>query len=264
MISGQYSRTGIAVVLAIAGWLAVVFMPGGWVRAAISLPLVLVLPGYALLRLMRQPLLNGPGGACFITGLSMAATIAAGFLLQAAGALNPIGWAKVLLAMTVVPLLISMRLSPERQDAAQSATNLDAKFAWPSSRPGRLRLAAVAAALAVLGAAGAVASHGVTAYREFKYTELWVVPDISGGNSSFFAGFRNMEGDTIRYDLELLIDGKLLAKWNAIALSDGEEWVKQSTVPYSLKSSLRAEARLFRQDDPTRLYRQAWINLSNK
>jgi uncharacterized membrane protein len=246
---------------AVLGWLAATTMPPGVLRAALALPLVLVLPGYALIRAVHRPLLNGIAGACFSVGLSMASAIGAGYVLNVFDAMTPFGWASALAAVTLVPTIMTARTgAADSGSPLPDVSSIGALF-YPASH---VRMAMVAVALATSGAAYAVASDGVMTYREFKYTELWVAPEGLNRNDRLQAGIRNMEGRPATYNLEIRFDGKLISQWNSIPLADGQDWTKSISVPLDTGQAKRAEVRLFKSDNPGHLYRQAWLSVPHQ
>jgi hypothetical protein len=258
----------LIVAAAAAGWLAVAWLPSGILRTAITLPFALWLPGYALLRALHKPLLVEIEGFCFAVGASMAAIIAAGFVLNAVHGLDPFGWASILAAIIVVPTL---------SEAFASSGSKSALPAEPRVTPGPDRhldcwtapaVISTLASLLVTGIALAASSEGITRFREFKYTEFWVVPDHAGRNDTLRVGIRNMEGEPSVYDLELRFGDKMVSQVSSIALGDGEVLVTPFTLPYDGpydgKSAMRAEARLYRSGDHRNLYRQTWLNFPHQ
>jgi uncharacterized membrane protein len=73
-------------------------------------------------------------------------------------------------------------------------------------------------------------------------------------------GIRNKEQNSSSYLLELVVNGKLLVRWPPFALTDNEEWVEQVPIPMDLGLNQRVEARLYKTDDPHRLYRRVWLS----
>lgn len=259
----QQWPVGILVaVSAIVSWLAVNLLPAGTVRAALAIPLVLVLPGYAVLLMMSPRHVKGLEGICYVVGLSMSIGIATGYFLNHFGALNASGWAQ---ALTTICLAAAGASSLKQNEPTIFVLPHSAGLlvgARPLLRqPFGRRFALLAASLAMTGTAVSVASRGAESLREFKYTELWIAPSQAARKDEFQLGIRNMEGHPARYGLEVTADGKLISKWDAIDLGDGSTWGEISSAFLGLKKKTRVEARLFRLDDPSRLYRQAWLNL---
>jgi hypothetical protein len=94
--------------------------------------------------------------------------------------------------------------------------------------------------------------------RERGFTQLWLLPDASGGAS---LGVTSDENAAIRYDLDEVVGGRIPRRWPGLALRPGQTW--QATLPAADLRGVwgRIEARLYRQDRPGTVYRYVtlWI-----
>ena len=212
----------------------------------LALPLVLLLPGYALtaaafpgaeLSLAERTLLS--------LGLSLAATVLGGLALQWA----PIGlaapaWAALLgnltLAACLVALVRRLRVAP------------------PAPRPGVLLQRRQAL---MLGTAGLIACTALLVAREGALqrqagavTQLWLLPAHQAG--ALQLGVANLESRPANYRLELSGAGDVLASWPSIALDPGERWEQSVTLPPSQSGVEDVRAVLYRLDEPGAPYRQ--------
>jgi hypothetical protein len=99
----------------------------------------------------------------------------------------------------------------------------------------------------------ALAIRDEATYRQFSYTEFWMLPSTHDGPGRLTVGVRNAETQTQRFDVEITIDGRPFAVLRSLTIAPGETWTRQIPVPISATSQ-KAEARLYRPDD-NRLYR---------
>jgi hypothetical protein len=226
-----------------ATMVAVSFSDSMLVRTVLDAPLVFIVSGHTLLRAIGTRTTSVAEHLAYAVGASLAAGIAGGFALNAAGFLTPLGWAIWFWAVTVGATLVAVG----RRDAA----NLPA---WP--RSARIRVwQGGALALAVLVATGtyALAIRDDAAFGQFKYTEFWMLPRSHGDPARLAVGVRSAETRTQRFDLEITLDRQPFAVFRSITIAPGDTWTREIAVPV-LATQQRAEARLYRPDD-NRLYR---------
>ena len=243
-------RIAFLAVLAATG---VVLSSSPVMRTLCGLPLVFVLPGYAIIRAVLPEARNTLAGATFVVGLSVAVTVFCGFALHGLGRMSTEGWAFALGAVTVAASCVApFRSSPDIVD--------NAKY-WPPLRPSQALMLIGAAAIA----AGAVvlALQGAHARREFSYTEFWMVstPRFDGNVT---VGFRNGEGRASSYDVEVMLDERVIAVWRSIPLQTGESWATEIAVPLGQSGGEKAEAWLFKDGDRRHVYRRVWLKVAHK
>ncbi|MER9894194.1 DUF1616 domain-containing protein [Mesorhizobium sp. M0119] len=212
-------------------------------RAILGAPMVFFVSGHTVLRAIGIRTNSALQHLVYAVGASLAAGIAGGFALNAAGFLTPIGWAIWFWAVTAAAALVAAG----RRDTPDLP-------AWPAPAPVRLWQGA-ALMLAVLVATGAyeLAVRDEAAYREFKYTAFWLLPSASGESGRITIGIRSAEIQPQRFDVEITLDGQPFAVFRSIAVAPGDTWRREIPVP-ALATRQTAEARLYRPED-NRLYR---------
>jgi hypothetical protein len=88
--------------------------------------------------------------------------------------------------------------------------------------------------------------HDEAVDREFKYTELWMVP--SSGLT--IVGIKNSEQKPEKYDIEISGDGQVIAAWRGIAVKADETWTRALTISLDFH---KVEAKLYNEEG---LYRK--------
>lgn len=211
-------------------------------RTVLGAPMVLLVSGHAVLRALGVRTTCVSEHLVYAVGASLAAGIAGGFALNAAGFLTPLGWAVWFWTVTAAAALVAVRRdAPDRP-------------AWPA--PPRLRLwQGTALTLAVLVATGAyaLAVRDEATYREFRYTEFWMLPSPNGEPDVLTVGIRSAETRPQRFDMEITLDGQPFAIFRSLTIAPGDTWAREVLVPV-LATRQTAEARLYRPED-NRLYR---------
>ncbi|MER9801133.1 DUF1616 domain-containing protein [Mesorhizobium sp. M0142] len=206
--------------------------------------MVFLVSGHTVLRAIGIRTTSALQHLVYAVGASLAAGIAGGFALNAAGFLTPLGWALWFWALTATAALVAAG----RRDTPDLP-------AWPA--PVRVRLwQGAGLILAVLVATGAyaLAVQDAATYREFKYTEFWLLPSASGESGRITVGIRSAETRAQRFDLEISLDGQPFAVFRLLTVTPGETWAREIPVPV-LATPQKAEARLYRPED-NRLYRR--------
>jgi uncharacterized membrane protein len=241
----------VVTLMAVLATMSVLALASPALRTFFGLPLVLYLPGYAILRAAFR----GPGAGLakmvFAAGLSIVVAIFCGFVLHLLDGLNPEGWALALGTVTLTAC------------GAAHARNRPASVSKRRPPPRRAPLGAGQAAMmfcAALIAIGTVAlsRQWAVAHRQFAYTEFWMVPHVAGGGA-FTIGVRNAERTPSSYDLELLLDDRTVAVRRSIQLGVGETWRADFSLPMEQDAAHAAEARLFRSGDNQLVYRRVWL-----
>jgi hypothetical protein len=212
-------------------------------RAILGVPMVLFIPGHALLRAIGVKTTSLAEHLAYAVGTSLAVGIAGGFALNIIGFLTPFGWAIWFWTVTVGASLITAK----RREVA----NLPP---WPQ-QAGLRPWHGVAFALAVLVTTGAyaLAVRDESSQQQFKYVELWMLPPANAGPARLSVGVRSAEAQTQKFDLEITLNGQPLAIFRSLALAPGDTWTREIPVPV-LATTQKAEARLYRPED-NRLYR---------
>ena len=220
------------------------------------LPLVLVLPGYALMCALFAK--QTPGIAerfIFSLGLSLSIVILCGLLLN----VTPFGlragsWAVLLGSITIGASAIALMRRRGQSGLA---------YGWPgigfNFRQGLL----LGLAALILGGAVAVSIIGSQQQPRPGFTQLWILP-VSGTNAknTIRLGVTSMESTAMSYRLDVNIDGKVVKEWPAIALNPNEKWQVTFVLPPTTSTGMKkVEADLYRSDSTRTIYRHVvlWL-----
>jgi len=225
----RYIVTAVAAIAAAMVLLLIGLTGAGGVAAAVlrivaGLPLILVLPGYALsaLVLPGRPAAIGPllWRAMWVVGLSLAVTVLGGLLLN----LTPVGltrtsWTISLTAVTLLATAVSAR---------RSARDL----AVPWTRAG-MRMAAgyAVAAVAISGAAIGLAIASAGWQHSPGFAQLWLVPASStAGSGRASLGVRSGYSHAQAFHLVLRRGTDAALSWN-FTLGSGQTWQHTISAP---------------------------------
>lgn len=241
-------------VLAIIATILGVVLPGDWVIGRIlTLPLVFVLPGYALTSaLFPGQALEFPKRLVFSLGLSLALVVLGGFLLN----LTPTGlqastWAPLLGGITLAACVVTF-IRRRRRGIAVA----ELQGGWSSGFSFRQGLLLGLAALVVCSAF-AVSIVGAKQQPHPGFTELWILPATeANAKNAVSLGVGNMEAATMEYRLAVKEDGRVVKEWLSIDLNPNEKWNVTLELPQlNLLSAIKVEADLYRANAPTSIYR---------
>jgi uncharacterized membrane protein len=248
----------IAITL-VAAVLALLVPPDIVIVRILTLPLMLVLPGYALTSaLFPNRSLGVPERLVFSLGLSLIIVILGGLLLNwTPFGLRASSWAVLLAGITL----------------GASAVALVRRRGQSVSAPGWLRVGNVGLTLRqglLLGLAavivcGAVAVSIIGAERQSYagFTQLWILP-AGGANpeNAVRLGVSNMESTSMEYRLAVNVDGKVVKEWPSLDLEPNEKWEATLVLPPTASAgAARVEADLYRAEAPTTIYRHVvlWL-----
>jgi uncharacterized membrane protein len=227
---------------------------GGPVRALLALPLVIALPGYALLEASFPRRAFGLVERWTLTiGLSVAMTVLGGLVLN----LTPWGlrtgtWALLLGGITLGACGVAF-MRRRRQPADIAPTRFVFKL---GPRDGLLVGMAVVVAVVAITLATVSARQNKTS----TFTQIWLLPDTTAASPTVRVGIQDEEGTTMTYRVQLSVGGAVVHEWSAIVLRNGSRW--ETTYPLSIALPSKAdtiEATLYRGDRPTEVYR--WVTL---
>lgn len=251
MFAARWSRDLIAVVaLALAGLVLALFPGGGWLEGAILLPLVLILPGYALAAALFPPgSIPAAERTVYIVALSMAVTGLGSVLAQIVFNLDRGLWIALLFTATVAGCWVAQW----KRDLLP-LENASPHLELPRPNP----LAVVAVVLAIGVAAGAF-SIAVGSTRDSRaenhYTELWVLPhpgtEGGPGRSAISIGIGNHEGHPNTFRLLAAQSGKIVGSWT-VHLARSEHWQTSLRAPAPaptapLRVTLQQNGRIIRE-----------------
>jgi Protein of unknown function (DUF1616) len=201
-------------------------------RILAGLPLILILPGYALGTLMLpagsgRPPHIGPllWRAMWVPGLSLAATVLGGLVLN----LTPVGltrvsWTTLLTAVTLAALAASTCLPARR--SAKGTRGPRTPSGGGSWHTGPL-VGYAAAALAISGAAVGLAVASAGWGHSPGFAQLWLVPAASGEAG---LGVRSAYSGAETFHLVLRGDTNALLSWD-FTLGSGQTWRRTISAP---------------------------------
>ncbi|HEX8417477.1 MAG TPA: hypothetical protein VF641_07715, partial [Methylobacterium sp.] len=217
-------------------------------KAVFAAPLVLLLPGLAV---MKAASLDGRArleSLALATGLSMALAVVAGLLLHLLDRLTPAGWVVSLGGLTLAACAIIVTAARSTEGPAS-----DGRL-----RLGRRQGLMVLGSVLLVVAAVALARNGALAHRQYTYTEFWMVPTDST-TRLVTIGIRNAELVPTAYDVDVLADDAIVGRWPSILVPVGETRSSAMTLATTAKAPRRIEARLYRTADRGRVYRKVWV-----
>lgn len=217
------------------------------VRVLVSLPLVLFLVGYAVLRAFAVTPQAFLTHSVYSIGASIAITLAGGFLLNLVSGLTPFGWGCWFVLVTGVAAIIGRHRA----------------FPWqfgPLPRVGRAP--AVMAGITSLIVIGAFwqAVRDEADVRQFSFTEFWMLPKPYG---KLTIGIHNAEHRQQPFDVEVTsvpdspddkTTGRVIAEWHGIMLNPGDDWTREVDFPPTVGYS-KTQAILYLSQDHT-IYRR--------
>jgi hypothetical protein len=213
---------GAVVALALLGLLVALLPVAGWVNAVALLPLVLILPGYALAAALLLPgTINRDYRVVLVVAFSVGASALGGVLVQVVFRLDRPVWAALLFSITALASAVALI----RRDGLPADHHL---VSFRPPRVGALSATAILAAAAIAGWGIAIATGGAHRQLENSHlSSLWVVPQQGGAATSADApvsiGVSNQEGRDASYLLRVKKDGVTLRDWR-IHLVPDQQW----------------------------------------
>lgn len=253
MMKRSIDLFAVIVITSIAVALAFVVPAGNMPGRIFTLPLALVLPGYALISaLFPGRALGGWERVVFSVGLSLIIVILGGLVLN----LTPFGlrtnsWAVYLGAITLGASSVAL-VRRRGQDKPASR--------WLMNRPTFLQALLVVLAGVIIYGAVAVSFRGATQQSHTGFTQLWILP-VSGANSKHAVrlGVSNMESQTVKYLLEVDVNGLIVKLWPSIDLKPNQQWETTLVLQQSGQiGPAKVEVYLYRGTSTT-LYRHVLL-----
>jgi hypothetical protein len=232
----------LAGVLAVASGCATFFGAPVAIRAAVGLPLVTLLPGYALSVVVFGQRLKAPERLLLSLAFSLAADIVGGvFLSFSPWGLHPRPWA-VLLASLTLAFSVAGQAATKRSPRRARAPRGTIAF-----------LPVLAICIAVTSVAIAADRRPTTPPRWLTgYTLLWLLPERSG---YLRVGLQSGELERERYRVEIRSQGRVVARWITGTIEPSKEWQRT----FRRINAGRVDAFLYRVGDPAQ-YRHAYIH----
>jgi uncharacterized membrane protein len=235
-----------AIALAMVGLAAVLIPLDVWLRAVLWVPLVLGVPGYAILAALFPDGRLQPGErVVYAVAASIAATVLGGIVVQIVLDLDRTVWAVLLAAITVVAALVAIRRRdrPSANAGAAESASAGPRLHLPGPVAGLILIVAVA----VAAAAVVISSNGARRERDsYRFTALWVQParqSAAAGGGAVTVGVDNHQGATARYRLVVKQGGGILTR-RRLELGDGGRWrLRLAVAPPSAADPVTATLR---------------------
>jgi len=243
------------------------------VKVLLGVSMALFVPGYVLFEALF-PLRNGMRleRLVFSIGLSLAFSAITGivlFVLRVSIRAETVAFV-LLIATCVLAVLGAWRR--RKSFPSQSWANSDADVSHVTKPQRRLIfmnavLAAGAFVLTII--AFRIASLPTTHAGFEGYTTLWLIPQTkqiamtygmdAPSNNIVELGFTSQEFNTTTFNMEMIIDGKVVRKWADIRLVPGETWSKQLRLPANLPPNKEVKAQLFKVENSNVVYRSVVV-----
>jgi uncharacterized membrane protein len=222
----------------------------------LALPLVFVLPGYALTEaLFTQRSLDTAHRLVFSLALSLAVTVLTGFILNLfPTGLHALSWTLFLGLLTVVfSLIINLR----RTELPNGVQPL--RFNFSISAFMLFEVATIVTILAIL-----YSTVGVAQQRQPGFTQLWIQPTAQPGSScAIRIGVNSFETTLVTYRIIMTMNSTQIANWSSVSLFPREQWEQIEPVNPGNSSNTFVEVRLYRLDKPQTVYRKVDLTLDN-
>lgn len=254
MIRRNLDLAVAAVVAAASAVIVVRFSLPVAVRIAFVLPLVLVLPGYALARaLLSGRELEGSLRLLLSLGLSLSLAIVTGLVLDVSTiGLDTRSWAVSLAAETWSLCVVAGPRWRRRNDVDEAA---------PSTPSWRLRgrdVVLFAVAACIFSGAVAFARTPLPAPNVHGYTALWLLPGPAGHRSDFRIGVKSGELKRVSYRLVVRVGTRVVVQ-RRFQLEPSAELHESVRVDKAARHGRSIWALLYREDKPRALFRSARI-----
>ena len=237
----------------------------------VSIPLVLLLPGAALLAATL------PGNRLSLAerlmlslGLSLSLSVLVGLALN--WTVHDFGrehWLVGLGAVTVIALGIALTRSrsqviktkrlPQPIDSSRGASiGSETARRWTVTR----RDVALLAIAGMLGTSAVlVARLGTRIMPREGYSQLWMLP-VEGSADQVQLGIHSFELADQSFLLDVGEGGTILQRWSALTIEMGGIWESTLTLPMRPVRSRVIYARLYLKNQPNEIYRQVTLSIS--
>jgi uncharacterized membrane protein len=237
--------------LVLLAWLVSLLPVGGWIQFGALLPLVLLLPGYAIAAALFPTRDLAPEETVvYSIGLSICAVATGGVALQLVAPLNETTWPLLLAGIALVAVAVAAR----RRRAASAAGSAAPRAPRRTRGIGAPATALLLLALAIAAWSVELATDGANEQAaEARFSSLWIVPDRDA-DSGATIGVENEEGGEVSYGVVAWTGSSEAGRWN-VELADGEEW--QQELPAAAVSPTEPTAVEIWRDGE--LYRRAYL-----
>jgi uncharacterized membrane protein len=183
-------------------------------RVAAALPLLLVLPGYALTSaLFARSRCDGVERVLLALALSLAAAVVVALGLDVAWRLDRTSWAISLATVTVASAFVGVARHRDRPLAIRRS---------PALRPSLAQTAALAGSLILVAGAFWLATRPLAVRSAQGYTALWLVPD-GASPGTVRVGVRSGELEPSAYRVALRVGRRVVRRWD-LRLTPAARW----------------------------------------
>lgn len=230
----------------------------------LTIPLVLVLPGYAMLTaLFPHPELDRPTRLLLSVSLSVTLTVLIGLVINRL----PLGlrtgpWAITLWFVTIAGAIIALlrRMFARPLDLQVQKAGLGLVTVWQGLRMDMRQLGLVGVAVLISGAALLLAQYEAQRQPPTNTMQLWLLPAAEEKHGTLKVGLASIGSAQGAFKLLISRDGVTLRQWS-LTIKPGERWEEQVYVAPGLITQA-IDAQLYRADEPGKAYRwvRFWLN----
>jgi uncharacterized membrane protein len=247
--------------LAAGGVLVIQYAPYAYARLAFALPLLLVLPGYAITQALFADRPRSPSQLCLLTiGLSLSVAILAALVLSlATNGLRVGSWLTVMVAIVLGACLVALRRRQALKSELPSPT--------PLPEPVRVRardvVLLVIAAVVLVGAV-VFARTPLPAKNVQGYTALSILQSSVEAPPTVRVNVTSQELRTRVYRIEVTSETKVVYG-RRIELVPGQSWSTTVRIPTPTRDEpVRVQAAIYWNYEPDVKYRSVhlWVGSS--
>jgi uncharacterized membrane protein len=228
------------------------------VGIVLALPLILLAPGYLLIEILTPKREHdGTTQLLFSIGLSLSVDVLCGFLLNIIPTgLTPITWGVSLAVLTMTGTLLCMVKRRRWQ------VHVDQKR---KDLPTRYEFLFLTLTIYVVIFAFIYTTNAITYQKYQGFTQFWLLLDKHQPHiCAIRLGIDSSEIVTTTYQVELKENNQHAAHWSSITLAPQQKW--QGQLPIAINhaptTQLQIEADLYRQQEPSSVYRTVQLFLS--
>jgi uncharacterized membrane protein len=253
-MSGKECGLLIACVWAIATLVLMETTDAGILRLAAAAPLVLYFPGHGVLSALRFRARSVQEWGVLAAGVSIGLAIVGGFVLDALHVLLPLGWWVWCAGFVLVMSAIAFARGQSHEEPAK-----------PGAMRFRLRHGVVLGVAAVLvGGAFVITARDDATYRQFRYTNFWMLPGKDHPSQEVTLGVTSAEAEPRTFDIEVTLSGNIVAAFRSIQLAPGETVTRQVLFPLEPGQLEKAEAWLINGKNRSQVYRRVSLWVGDK
>jgi uncharacterized membrane protein len=230
-------------------------------RTVVALPLVLVLPGYAIVSAaFAERTLGTLERSTLTVGVSLLLTVTSGVVLDwTPWGLRAGSWIVLLGGITLVACFVRLARPRRAPTLNGEGATVGARESPASARAPSLwrvrDLTLLTLATAITLAAGWAAMLGAQVQRE-GFSQLWMLPIDDG--ASVRVGMRSEELTAADFTIRLVADDTAVLRSDRIRLEPGDQWETIVALPAPTPTN-QIEALVYRADDPGQPYRRVLL-----